>query len=54
MDLHTKVVLITGARRVGAAVARFVAARGADVVVTYNQSKAEADETVAEVRAEGR
>jgi NAD(P)-dependent dehydrogenase (short-subunit alcohol dehydrogenase family) len=54
MDLSSKVVLITGARRVGAAVARFVAARGADVAVTFNKSKAEADETVAEVRAAGR
>jgi NAD(P)-dependent dehydrogenase (short-subunit alcohol dehydrogenase family) len=54
MDLKSKVVLITGARRVGDAVARFVAARGADVAVTYNQSKTEADETVAAVHAAGR
>ena len=54
MDLAAKVVLITGAKRVGAVLARVVAARGADVAVSYNRSREEADETVAAVRAAGR
>jgi NAD(P)-dependent dehydrogenase (short-subunit alcohol dehydrogenase family) len=54
MQLESRVVLITGAKRVGAVLARDVAARGGDVVVTYNRSRAEADETVAAVRAAGR
>jgi NAD(P)-dependent dehydrogenase (short-subunit alcohol dehydrogenase family) len=35
MDLLDKVVLLTGARRVGADVATAVAAPGADVAVAY-------------------
>jgi NAD(P)-dependent dehydrogenase (short-subunit alcohol dehydrogenase family) len=54
MDLSSKVVLITGARRVGDSVARYLAQRGADIAITYNSSRAEADETVAAVRALGR
>jgi NAD(P)-dependent dehydrogenase (short-subunit alcohol dehydrogenase family) len=54
MDLLDKVVLLTGARRVGADVATAVAARGADVAVAYNRSKAEADEVARSVRALGR
>jgi NAD(P)-dependent dehydrogenase (short-subunit alcohol dehydrogenase family) len=54
MDLESRVVLITGAKRVGAVLARAAAARGADIAVTYNRSRDEADETVAAVRAAGR
>jgi len=54
MDLDSRVVLITGAKRVGAVLARAVAARGADVAVGFNRSREEADETVAAVRAAGR
>jgi NAD(P)-dependent dehydrogenase (short-subunit alcohol dehydrogenase family) len=54
MDLESRVVLITGAKRVGAAVALAAARRGADVVVSYNRSHQEADETVAAVQALGR
>jgi len=54
MDLESRVVLVTGAKRVGAVLARAAAARGADVAVTYNRSRDEADETVAAVRAAGR
>lgn len=54
MVLTNRVVLITGAKRLGSAVARAVAGRGADVAVTYNRSRAEADETVADVRKAGR
>jgi len=54
MLLTDRVVLITGAKRLGSAVAKAVAARGADVAVTFNRSRAEADETTAAVRAAGR
>jgi NAD(P)-dependent dehydrogenase (short-subunit alcohol dehydrogenase family) len=54
MDLESRVVLITGAKRVGAVLARAAAARGADVAVSYNRSRDEADETVAAVSAAGR
>jgi NAD(P)-dependent dehydrogenase (short-subunit alcohol dehydrogenase family) len=54
MDLSSKVVLLTGARRVGAAVAVAAAGRGADIAIAYNRSKAEADDVAAAVRAAGR
>ncbi|HEX7780946.1 MAG TPA: SDR family NAD(P)-dependent oxidoreductase, partial [Vicinamibacterales bacterium] len=54
MDLHNRLVLLTGARRIGAAVAKAVAARGADVAIAYRRSKSEADETAAAVQAAGR
>ena len=54
MLLSNRVVLLTGAKRVGAAVATAVAERGADVALSYNRSSAEADETAAAVRALGR
>jgi NAD(P)-dependent dehydrogenase (short-subunit alcohol dehydrogenase family) len=54
MHLQDHVALLTGSRRIGAAVAAAVSARGADVVLTYNRSHAEADETAAVVRASGR
>ena len=54
MELASRVVLITGAKRVGAVLARAAAARGADVAITYNRSRDEAEETVAAVRGAGR
>jgi NAD(P)-dependent dehydrogenase (short-subunit alcohol dehydrogenase family) len=54
MDLLSRVVLLTGARRVGAAVAAAVAGRGADVAIAYNRSKAEAEAVADAVRALGR
>src|SRR5580704_18719717 len=54
MDLESRVVLITGAKRVGAVLARAAAARGVDVAVSYNRARDEADETVAAVSAAGR
>ena len=47
-------MLLTGGKRIGAAVAEAASARGADVVLTWNRSKAEAEETAAAVRAAGR
>jgi len=52
--LTDKVALITGGKRIGAVVARELAARGADVALTYARSKTEAEETAAAVRAAGR
>jgi len=54
MDLNGKVALITGAKRIGADVARELAKRGADVAVSYAKSKKEADDLVAELKAAGR
>jgi NAD(P)-dependent dehydrogenase (short-subunit alcohol dehydrogenase family) len=54
MLLTNRVVLITGAKRVGAAVASAVATRGADVALSYNRSSAEAEETAGDVRRLGR
>jgi len=54
MDLDHRVVLITGPRRIGAEVAKRVAARGADVALSYNQSRNEAEAAAAAIRALGR
>jgi NAD(P)-dependent dehydrogenase (short-subunit alcohol dehydrogenase family) len=54
MDLEHRVVLITGPRRIGAEVAKRVAARGADVALSYNQSRNEAEAAAAGIRASGR
>ena len=47
-------VLITGGKRIGAAVALVLARRGFDVALSYQRSKAEAEETAEAVRALGR
>lgn len=54
MDLLSRVVLLTGARRVGAVVATAVAQRGADVAIAFNRSKDEAEEAASTVRSAGR
>jgi NAD(P)-dependent dehydrogenase (short-subunit alcohol dehydrogenase family) len=54
MDLPGKVVLITGAKRVGAVVAIALAERGADVALSYHHSEREANEAADAVRARGR
>ncbi len=54
MDLPGKVVLITGAKRVGAVVAAAMADRGADVALSYHHSESEANAAAAEVRGRGR
>lgn len=54
MDLHDRIILLTGVRRIGAVVASAVSAKGADVALTWNRSRVEADETAAIVRAAGR
>jgi NAD(P)-dependent dehydrogenase (short-subunit alcohol dehydrogenase family) len=54
MDPAGKVALITGAKRIGADVARALAKRGADVAVSYVRSQKEAEALVAELQALGR
>ena len=46
--------LITGGKRIGAAIARALAASGMDVAVSYNSSQAEAEAVAADVVAAGR
>ncbi|MCK6552750.1 SDR family oxidoreductase [Myxococcota bacterium] len=51
----TPIALITGGSRgLGRSIALHVAKRGADVILTYKSSKAEADDVVARIEAEGR
>lgn len=50
----TGAALITGGKRIGAAIARALAASGMDVAVSYNSSKAEAESVAADVMAAGR
>ncbi len=53
MDLRGKAALVTGGRRLGAAVAAGLARRGADVALTFRRSRAAAEQTVAAIRALG-
>ena len=53
MHLTDRVVLLTGARRIGAEIAKAVAARGAKVAIAYNTSRTEADETASSIQASG-
>jgi NAD(P)-dependent dehydrogenase (short-subunit alcohol dehydrogenase family) len=54
LNLTNRAALITGARRIGAAVAVALAGRGCDVAVTYNRSREEAERTADAVRTAGR
>ena len=54
MDLKGKVVIVTGGKRIGRIVAQQVAARGADLVLSYRGSRQEAEDTVRDVEARGR
>lgn len=54
MILTNKTVLITGGKRIGAAVAETLARRGMDVALSYQRSQAEAEATADTVRAAGR
>jgi NAD(P)-dependent dehydrogenase (short-subunit alcohol dehydrogenase family) len=54
MNLEGKVALITGGKRIGAAVAMALAARGTDVALSYSRSRAEADQVADRIRAAGR
>jgi len=54
MELHDRVALVTGGKRIGAVVAAELARRGADVALVFRRSRTEADETAAVVRDGGR
>jgi NAD(P)-dependent dehydrogenase (short-subunit alcohol dehydrogenase family) len=54
MELTDRAALITGGRRIGAAVAIDLARRGMHVALSYNRSKPEAEDAAAAIRAEGR
>jgi NAD(P)-dependent dehydrogenase (short-subunit alcohol dehydrogenase family) len=54
LNLTNRAALITGARRIGAAVAVALGGRGCDVAVTYNRSRDEAERTADAVRTAGR
>ena len=53
MDLANRVVLLTGAKRIGAAIAEAVAVRGAKVAIAYNRSRADAEATATAISASG-
>jgi NAD(P)-dependent dehydrogenase (short-subunit alcohol dehydrogenase family) len=53
-DLTNQGVLITGGKRIGAAIAVTLARRGMDVALSYNRSKTEAEQAAADVRSAGR
>jgi NAD(P)-dependent dehydrogenase (short-subunit alcohol dehydrogenase family) len=54
VHLPQRVVLITGGKRIGGEIAKACAARGADVALTFNQSRDEAEAAASAVRAAGR
>src|SRR5258708_7774102 len=54
MQLAGGAALVTGGKRMGAAVARALAAAGMDVGLSYNKSRAEAEETAGAITAAGR
>lgn len=54
MELRDRVVLITGGKRIGAAVAIDLAHRGMHVALSYNRSLAEAEEAASSVSHAGR
>jgi NAD(P)-dependent dehydrogenase (short-subunit alcohol dehydrogenase family) len=54
MDLKDRAALVTGGKRVGIEVALALARQGADVALTYNKARAEAEQTAGAVQALGR
>jgi len=54
MELHNRVALITGGKRIGAAVAIDLAGRGMDMALCYNRSRREAEDAAVAVGAAGR
>jgi NAD(P)-dependent dehydrogenase (short-subunit alcohol dehydrogenase family) len=54
MQIAGGAALITGGKRIGAAIARALAAAGMDVALSYNRSQAEAASTAADIVAAGR
>jgi len=54
MELTGRAALITGGKRIGAAIAKAFASAGMDVALSYNASRGEADAAAADIRAAGR
>lgn len=54
MNLTGRAALITGGKRIGAAIARALAASGMDVALSYNRSHAEAEAAAADIQRAGR
>ena len=54
MDLRDRVALITGGKRIGAAIAADLAGRGMHVALSYNRSRTEAEEAATAIRNAGR
>lgn len=54
MELTGRSALITGGKRIGAAIARALAASGMDVAMSYNHSRAEAEAVATDIQAGGR
>jgi NAD(P)-dependent dehydrogenase (short-subunit alcohol dehydrogenase family) len=52
-DLTGKGVLITGGKRIGAAIAQGLASRGMQIALSFNRSRAEAESVAATVQAAG-
>lgn len=54
MHLADRVAVVTGGKRIGQVVARALAGRGADLVLTYRGSRREAEQTAQDVVSAGR
>lgn len=54
MNIDSRVVLITGGKRIGAAVAIELARRGADIGLSFHRSRPEAETTAEAIRGAGR
>jgi NAD(P)-dependent dehydrogenase (short-subunit alcohol dehydrogenase family) len=53
-DLSNRAAIVTGGRRIGAAIAIELARRGMDIALSFNRSRAEAEVAARDVRAAGR
>lgn len=53
MDIRGKVAVITGTKRIGSVVGLRLAEKGADVVLTYNRSRKEAEATAELIKSKG-